>query len=42
MSPGILSCYFNGNEDLLIEMLRLNNRLMRVEVAGTLDRAGKG
>lgn len=39
MSPGILSYYFKGKEDVLFAMVRLNNRLLMVEVVRGLGRA---
>lgn len=40
MSPGILSYYFKGKEDVLFAMVRLNNRLLMEEVVKGLQRAG--
>lgn len=39
MSPGILSYYFKGKEDVLFAMVRLNNRLLMEEVARGLHNA---
>jgi transcriptional repressor BetI len=39
MSPGILSYYFKGKEDVLFAMVRLNNRLLMEEVVKGLHRA---
>lgn len=39
MSPGILSYYFKGKEDVLFAMVRLNNRLLMDEVVKGLQRA---
>ena len=39
MSPGILSYYFKGKEDVLFAMVRLNNRLLMEEVVKGLRRA---
>ncbi len=39
MSPGILSYYFKGKEDVLFAMVRLNNRLLMEEVVKGLQRA---
>jgi transcriptional repressor BetI len=39
MSPGILSYYFKGKEDVLFAMVRLNNRLLMEEVVKGLKRA---
>ena len=39
MSPGILSYYFKGKEDVLFAMVRLNNRLLMEEVAHGLHNA---
>lgn len=37
MSPGILSYYFKGKEDVLFAMVRLNNRLLMEEVVKGLQ-----
>lgn len=39
MSPGILSYYFKGKEDVLFAMVRLNNRLLMEDVVVRLNRA---
>lgn len=39
MSPGILSYYFKGKEDVLFAMVRLNNRLLMEEVVKGLQTA---
>lgn len=39
MSPGILSYYFKGKEDVLFAMVRLNNRRLMEEVVKGLTRA---
>jgi len=39
MSPGILSYYFKGKEDVLFAMVRLNNRLLMEDVAVRLTAA---
>jgi transcriptional repressor BetI len=39
MSPGILSYYFKGKEDVLFAMVRLNNRLLMEEVVKGLQSA---
>lgn len=39
MSPGILSYYFKGKEDVLFAMVRLNNRLLMEEVVKGLQLA---
>ena len=39
MSPGILAYYFNGKEDVLFAMVRLNNRLLMEDVVTRLHAA---
>lgn len=39
MSPGILSYYFNGKEDVLFAMVRMNNRLLLEDVVARLNAA---
>jgi transcriptional repressor BetI len=39
MSPGILSYYFNGKDDVLFAMVRLNNRLLMEDVVVRLGAA---
>lgn len=39
MSPGILSYYFKGKEDVLFAMVRLNNRLLMEGVVARLKQA---
>ena len=40
MSPGILSYYFKGKEDVLFAMVRLNNRVLAEDVVLRLQTAG--
>lgn len=42
MSPGILSYYFNGKEDVLYAMVRWNNRVLMDEVVAGMNRAQTG
>lgn len=39
MSPGILAYYFNGKEDVLFAMVRLNNRLLVEDIVVRLNAA---
>lgn len=39
MSPGILSYYFKGKDEVLYGMVRYNNRLLMIDVANRLGRA---
>lgn len=39
MSPGILSYYFKGKEDVMFAMVRLNNRLLMEDVVARLSAA---
>ncbi len=39
MSPGILSYYFKGKEDVLFAMVRLNNRILVEDVVARLNHA---
>jgi TetR/AcrR family transcriptional repressor of bet genes len=40
MSPGILSYYFKGKDEVLYAMVRLNNRALAEDVVARLRRAG--